>query len=231
MRIAVCDDDPILRRQAGEYIANYPGSLDIRLDEFSSGKQLLKKFKNTKYDLIFLDIEMPGMDGMAVAKELRRLDEKVFLVFLTSHQEMAVAGYEVAALRFLVKPINRKSIHDCIRLVQSKLKEQILLIHSKEQEEILVPVASILFIEAQNQEVEIVTEQGKLTERQKLNFYETVLKTAEFYRCHRSYLINLLQVKGLQKKTVIMKNQVSIPVSRNKEKALRQELLRAIQKK
>nr|WP_294488398.1 response regulator [uncultured Ruminococcus sp.] len=110
MRIAVCDDEQCFLNYFRGIVKRLYNRLDIITDEFSSGEELLKSFRYKAYDLVFLDIEMPAMDGITLARKLRELSSDVSIVFLTGHIEYAIKGYEVNALRYLTKPAEEKKV-------------------------------------------------------------------------------------------------------------------------
>ena len=92
MRIAVCDDEEKFRTQAKEMIDKLAGSLDVIVDAFEDGKKLLEAFDKKPYDVLFLDIEMPAMDGITLATKLRERSDSIYIVFLTGHVEYALEG-------------------------------------------------------------------------------------------------------------------------------------------
>ena len=85
MRIAICDDEEKFRVQEKNLVDRLSGSLDVVVDAFEDGRDLLKRFDSNPYDLVFLDIEMPMMDGITLAKEIRKRTGQVQIVFLTGH--------------------------------------------------------------------------------------------------------------------------------------------------
>lgn len=113
MRIAVCDDEEACRMQVKNEVEKILG-LDVVVDLYPSGRELLAGFEKFSYDIIFLDIEMPGMDGISLARKLRTKDGTVFLVFLTGHIEYALKGYEVNALRYLTKPVKEEKLKEVL---------------------------------------------------------------------------------------------------------------------
>ena len=120
MRIAVCDDEDQFRFQLRDAIDKISASMDVIIDTFSDGRKLLERFDANPYDVLFLDIEMPAMDGITLAKKLRERSENVFIVFLTSHVEYALEGYEVNALRYLTKPIREDKLREVLVHVMKK---------------------------------------------------------------------------------------------------------------
>lgn len=109
MKIAVCDDDLIFQRQIKEELDRYYRSLDVLIEVFSSGESLLEAVCADPYGFfcVFMDIEMPGIDGMETTRRLRKLNRNLPVIFLTSHRDLAMDGYELNAFRFLAKPVER----------------------------------------------------------------------------------------------------------------------------
>ena len=122
MRIAICDDEERYRLELKTILNKLLINIDCDIDTFSDGNMLSADFRANPYDLVFLDIEMPEVDGITLAKKLRSLSDKVYIVFLTSHIEYALEGYEVNALRYLTKPVNIDKLKEVIRYVQDREK-------------------------------------------------------------------------------------------------------------
>lgn len=215
MRIAVCDDEERFRSDIKKHIDKIYNSLDVVVDSFSGGKELIAAFEVRPYDLVFLDIEMPEMDGITLAKKLRSLSEKINIVFLTGHVEYALEGYEVNALRYLTKPVQEDKLKEVLRYVADKMTEKRQLLIKADGEEYLLDVSDILYLEAQNQYIMIYTSDAEYLVRYNLTDYENELKSDGFFRTHRGYLVSLGKVKKLGKNEVIMEGNASVPVSRS----------------
>lgn len=216
MRIAVCDDQETCRRQVKGYIENIFGSLDVIVDLYSSGGEILKGADKFSYDIIFLDIEMPGMDGISLARKLRMKDEDVFLVFLTGHVEYALKGYEVNALRYLTKPVEEEKLKEVLFYVKKRQTDRRFLWLKTEAGEERVSVSDILYLEAQDQNVVIYTKGSSYRVRYNMGEYEKELRGDGFFRIHRSYLASLGKIKGLGKKEVFLEGDICLPVSRTR---------------
>ena len=158
MRIAICDDEQQFLSDFRHITDRLYKSLDMLVDSFSDGAALLKQFRLRAYDLVFLDIEMPEMDGITLAEELRALSDTVSIVFLTGHIEYAILGYEVNALRYLTKPADEQKIRAVIDHVLQKTENEKTLWIRTDEGEIRLRLAEILFIESQNQNVVISTD-------------------------------------------------------------------------
>ena len=227
MRIAVCDDEEKFRNQARDMVDKLAGSLDVVVDAYSDGNQLLAASDKKPYDVLFLDIEMPAMDGITLAKKLRERSDSIYIVFLTGHVEYALEGYEVNALRYLTKPVQEEKLREVLRFVmdQSTSKKQLMI--KEDGEELLLNIADIVYFEAQNQYVMIYTTDGEHLVRYNIGDFEEQLKADGFFRVHRGYLVSLAMVKKLVKSEVLMDGgdgEVSVPVSRSNVKPLKEAL-------
>lgn len=228
MRIAVCDDEPQYRQQAVQAIHECTRSLDILTDVFENGNDFLQSFRKNPYDLIFLDIEMPEIDGISLARKLRELSRDVPIVFLTSHIEYALEGYEVNALRYLTKPIRSEKLQELLDYVQERLQEQRTLWLKTDMGEERVLVKEILYLEAQNQNILIRTAERDYLVRYNLGEYEKEFSQDGFFRIHRGYLVALRHIKSLGRHEVTLSGNTILPVSRTKEKALKEALFQYI---
>ena len=223
-RIAICDDEELYRVELKTILDKLLINVDYNIDTFDDGNRLVESFKALPYDFLFLDIEMPAVDGITLAKSLRAISEKVFIVFLTSHVEYAIEGYEVNALRYLTKPVDIDKLKEVIRYVQEKQGASRQLIIKEDGEELLININDVIYLESMNQNVRIVTTQGEHVIRYNIGDFEEQLKNDGFFRSHRGYLISLAKVKKLSKNDVIMEGDVILPVSRSNVKALKDAL-------
>ncbi len=227
MRIAVCDDEEKFREQVRDKIDKVSGSLDVVVDTYSDGYKLLEAFDRNPYDVLFLDIEMPAMDGITLAKKLRERNDKIYIVFLTGHIEYALEGYEVRALRYLTKPVQEDKLREVLRYVMDKSTKKKQLMIKEDGEEILINVADILYFEAQNQYIMIYTTTDKYLVRYNIGDFEEQLKGDGFFRTHRGYLVSLAKVKRLVKSDVLIDTpdgEITVPISRSNLKAVKEAL-------
>ncbi len=227
MRIAVCDDEEKYRVELKSLLDRLGSAYDYDIDTFSNGNWLLRECEKDPYDLVFLDIEMPEIDGISLARKLRAKHEKLNIVFLTGHVEYAIEGYEVNALRYLTKPVRVDKLREVLQHVTSRQKNKRQLIIREDGEQLLIDLADIIFMEAQNQYVRICTIKGDHLIRYNIGDFENDLRNEGFFRTHRGYLVSLPRVKKLVKNDVIMEGgsgEVPVPVSRNNVKALKDAL-------
>lgn len=244
MRIAVCEDETLFRAQIVKEIECYYHSLDVVVDSFSSGEELIEKYEQGKqvgqlphYDILFLDIEMKRLNGFETAKRLRAYGGMEVLIFLTSHTEMAMQGYEVNAFRFLGKPVNKEKLAEALGELEKRfLQEQTILLHTSEQD-VKIPISSILYLESMKNDVYYYVLEHRKTDcvktykvRETITEAEELLKGNGFFRCHRSYLVQLMYVKSYTSKEMVLQNGMMLPISRGKAGSFKKALVETINK-
>ena len=191
---------------------------EIRLRTFSSGEELLNY--DGQIDICFLDIQMKGMDGMETARRLRADKFQGFLIFITVLKEMVFSSFEVQAYDYLVKPVEEKQFEKTMERLYASMRsagEDSMLVQ-KGYEGRIVQKDEIIFCEIIDRKIYLNLASGEV-----LDYYEQIenLETklgSHFFRCHRSYLINLRHLKGYKNGTAYMDNGRGVPVSRLRNK-------------
>lgn len=224
MRIAVCDDEELFRIEFKSVLDKVLINAEYDIDTFSGGSSLYEAFLINPFDLVFLDIEMPGIDGITLAKRLRAVSENVQIVFLTSHIEYALEGYEVNALRYLVKPVDMNKLSEVLKYIQDKKNNSRQIMIKQEGEDIVIDISDVIYMESMDKNVRIVTSKSEYITRYNISDYEEELKNSGFLRIHRGYLISLSKVKKIVKNDVVMDGDISLPVSRSNIKTLKDAL-------
>ena len=215
MKIAICDDEKIFLDSLEEKIYGILSKLDCEVIAFGSAEALLSSAMD--YDLIFLDIEMGGMDGMRAAKQIRETDFETPIVFLTSHIEMALEGYEVNAFRFLKKPVEEEKLRQTLQDIQlMKASHKGVMIKAGGEEIVVIP-SEVLFLESDNNNVRIITSSGSITTRLKLSeaieIFNRINDTIR--KVHRCSAVNLDHVARLRDREAVLDDGSVIAVSRS----------------
>lgn len=223
MKIAICDDDWHMQQTLRLFIDQTYQDLDMLVDGFTSGEALLAAVQKQSqpYQLILLDIEMRGIDGIETAKRLRKLLPDCYIIFITSHDEFALTGYEVAAFRYLVKPVQPEKLTEAISAVRAELSDHITLHVEDGPVEALLRVKDIYYIEAQDKRVRVVLKATAFSDRRGIDEIERALAGEDFFRVHRSYLINFRYVARLDKNEILLVSGEQIPLSRLRKKAFK----------
>ena len=187
---------------------------EISLRMFSGGEELLSY--NGQIDILFLDIQMKDMDGMETARKLRADKFRGFLVFITILKEMVFQSFEVQAYDYLVKPVDKKQFEKTMDRLYASMQnasEDSLLVQ-KGYEGRIIREDEIVFCEIIDRKIYLNLASGEVVDYyERIENLETKLNN-RFYRCHRSYLINLKHLKGYKNGTACMDNGKEIPVSR-----------------
>lgn len=225
--IAVCDDEKYLTDQIRKLVSDFfrGKNMEVSIVCFSQGEDLLKYEKSI--DILFLDIQMNGMDGMEAAKELRSRNFGGYIIFITILKEMVFQAFEVQAYDYLVKPIEEKKFKRTMERLFASMKnvnEEKLLVQ-KGYERSIISFDDIVFCEIIDRKVYL-----HLASADVVDFYDRIENLEDrldsrFFRCHRSYLINLKYLKSYKNGVAYMENGKEIPISRLRGKAFSEVVL------
>lgn len=218
-RIAICDDEQeqseLLRGYVKEWSALRGEPVEIHL--FPSGEAFLFRWEEEKrWDALLLDIQMTGISGMELARQLRAAGDRLPILFITGVPDYVEEGYEVEALHYLRKPVAREKLFSCLdRAMERSARESALLLTTVDGEEARFNQKEIAVLEAAGHRVLLTTADGTTTEV-KSGFRELLaaLATGEFVQCHRSYVVGLRHVQRLQKEQLILDSGAAVPISR-----------------
>lgn len=233
LKALVVDDEAPARSEL-RYLLGEAGGVEV-VGEASNTIEALQLIKAIPYDVIFLDINMPGLSGVQLAEVLAGLARPPAIIFVTAHGEYAVKAFEVNATDYLVKPVDLDRLKSAIsRLVPAAdatpaRVERIPV--EKAGRKLLVGVADILYVMAKDDYSYLYTESDRYLSTISLAQLEAKLDTVGFFRIHRRYLVNLARVKevvpmygGTLLLTLIDEAATQIPVSRRRVPALKKAL-------
>lgn len=218
MRIAVCDDEKPFLDMICKEIEGFWQSLDVLCVPFTDGNSLISAYgKGQRFDAVFLDIEMKGMDGMQTAARLRTFSADVPILFLTGHTEFAMDGYEVGAFRFLQKPVRPEKLRQALIDVKQLCTARATLLLKENGCEYILSPEDIIYAEADNNTVRFVTESREYKVRMRLTEAMQMLEAAAdcFCRIHRCSIVHLGHVTSRSDKEIRMDNGSILPVSRS----------------
>ena len=230
--IYICEDIKEHSKKILEICSLLAKEYSLKVTAFQSAKELLEclnhlQQENTTFPhLILLDIELPGMDGITLGKQIRKMNKDVFLVFVTSYIEYAVKGYEVNAFRYLLKPLSYDDMHNLLADIQREYsKKKKILVKTRDGETIL-PLQELVYISAEDKYTVLHTSSKHYISDFSLKKYEEQLKEYGFFRIHRKYLVNLYYHKKTQDGKLVLSHGGSLPVSKKRMSEYRQKLFR-----
>ncbi len=230
MRIAIVEDDGATQQMLADYIDRYfeHDSKRYSIAVFSDGDEIVERF-HADYDLILLDIQMQRMDGLKTAEYIRKLDENVYLIFVTNLAHYAIQGYAVNALDFVLKPVNYYMLEQLLlkveRLLSKKGKCYVTL--PTDQGLMRIDAAQIYFIEYVNRQLIIHSEKGKYHMRDTLRNLEEMLEKYGFFRCNSCYLVNLAYVEQVDREGLMLMGE-KLTISRPRYKPFMEALTKYI---
>ena len=216
MRIIIIDDEPLARELVRKYLSDLP-SVEI-IGECENGFDALKAIQELKPDLLFLDIQMPKIDGFEL---LEVLDHRPEIVFTTAFDQYAIRAFEMNAVDYLLKPFSKERLKQAFEKAKLRLgtpaqgMESLgtpsLLKHLEEEKKVLervitrlgskitvIPVEKIWYIESADDYVMIYSEFGNHLKEKTMQYFEEHLPSEQFIRTHRKYIVNINQIKSLE---------------------------------
>ena len=232
IQFAICDDDASLCTDLSARLSNYMGDTHPHhITCFASGEALLASAQ--PFDLIFLDIQMAQPDGMETARLLRQRDSHSLLIFVSILKEYVFDAFAVEAFDCLVKPLEQgrflRTMGRAMQVLAQRSHQHLTI--QKGHTLQLIPLSQILYCEVLGRKVHIHQEDGQV-----FHYYEKLEALQQqlaghFFRCHRSYLVNLDHVRGCSGGQVRLSDGSAIPVSRLREQELIQALLHHIKER
>ena len=202
LSIAVCDDLREERASLAKMIRAccQQRGINFRLRLFSSGEELLSVLQRPeRFHILFLDIYMPGLSGVELARQLRRIDRSCALIFATTSTDHGLESFEVEATDYLVKPIRQEDVDRAMDWFLEHVPQELLpLSIYAEGERMDIPLASIRYIEILGHHAHIHTGARDVVVRRGMDDLAAAIGSEDFLRCHRSYLVNLNYVRGIE---------------------------------
>ena len=219
MRIAICDDEKNIRELIGnKVIAQYP---EAEIVFYPSGEKLLLSDK--RIDIVFLDIQLTGRNGMETARELRKKDKNMILIFVTAAEEYVFQAFDVGAFNYIVKPIDDVKFADVLRRAVDELSSKRIQEKTPEEKYVMINnagvhskvlIEDIVYAEVFNRKIvihklnETIEYYGKLSDLE-------ALAGDNFFRPHRAYLINFKYVEKYDATTIYLEQGTALMAKQN----------------
>ncbi|MCR2044888.1 LytR/AlgR family response regulator transcription factor [Anaerosalibacter massiliensis] len=218
INVAICEDEKIHVELLEKYVANWAKerNMKVRIEVFYSAESFnFNWIMDKRYDILLLDIQMPGQNGIELAKTIRKKDNIINIIFITALSDYIGEGYNVEAINYLIKPIEEKKLYECLDRAVARVPKLEKIILIKDQGEIHRLVQDeIIYIESFGHDLEINTTNEKYITRKSLSIMEKELDEDIFIRCHRSYIAGLKHIKRISKNELELDNGDIIPISR-----------------
>ncbi|HFI0292909.1 TPA: LytR/AlgR family response regulator transcription factor [Streptococcus suis] len=222
MKIAIVEDQKIEQERLQTYIqtACRTRNLPVEIRCFNDGIDISSDYQK-QFDVIYLDVEMEIMDGMTTAKKIRAVDKDVLIVFVTNHSQVAIQGYSVEAIDFLLKPLSNfvfeEHFKKILRKLPSQEEEQAFLYVKHKASTVKIAQSDILYIESQGHQLHIHTDRDVITTSNALKNLEPLLDPKTFFRSNSGYIVNLAHVEKVEGNLVYLRGE-ALPISRPRKK-------------
>lgn len=231
LRIALCDDEitekELLERYIREWAERQPFSVCVC--SFSDGQTLLHSMEKETFDIIFLDIQMQGLDGMETARRIREADGSAGICFVTGYEDYLAEGYEVEAFRYLLKPLRREKLWEALDLfLIRRMRDQRYWTVETPEGQKRVALTEILYLESFGHTCLMHTLEECFLVKKGISEIEKELEILglSVFRTHRSYLVNLAQVTAVGRDRAALAGGSEVPVSRTQYQGLNRAFIR-----
>ena len=236
MKAIIVEDEFLAREELKYFIKNY-SSIEI-VDEFEDGIDVLKFIQKNEVDIIFLDINIPSLDGVLLAKNISKFSRKPYIVFITAYKEHAVEAFEIEAFDYILKPYHESRIismlkkleithnHEKDNLHRNSITNKINL--CKNEKIIVVDLDDIYYCIAKERVTYVFTKDEEYSVGVSITEFYNSLPKDRFFRCHRSYIVNITKIREIIpwfNNTYNLKLQginYEVPVSRSNLKEFKQ---------
>lgn len=229
-RFAICDDRPEDGRLVARLCARWAqrAAAEVELELFPSAEAFLFRYEEAAdFDVLLLDIEMTGMDGVELAKTVRRDNEAVQIVFITGYADYIAEGYEVSALHYLMKPVNEEKFYQVLSRAVSRLaRNEPFLTLELPGETVRVPLPEIRYVDVQQNYVTVHAKKEYVIKRP-LSELEAALDR-RFYRVGRSCIVNLTCVRRVTRTEAELTGGERVPLPRGQYEKLNQAIIHQI---
>lgn len=234
LRIALCDDAPLCVEQMRRYIELVGKRIQRKFEivEVYAGDRLLDEIANTgSFDLILLDIEMPGMNGVDVAKKIREDDYQTLIVYVSSHEGYYRELFDVEPFRFVKKPVEEEIMISVITKAVERIDQKSTDFHFKSNRKILkIPTREIMYFDSQKRVVNVHTEKEVYSYYDKLDSISERMsvENPEFIRIHKSYLVNYHFIRQWEFTKVVLYNGTILQISEDRRKSVRENYMKLL---
>lgn len=217
-KVALCEDEQVFFEAHEKICRTILAGLNIEyhVSVFESSDDFLNAFleQGERYDLLLLDILMEGTDGMTLARRIRETDTDMGIIFITSSPDYALQGYDVAAIHYLMKPVDGAKLERLIHTdYHSRFSNGFFMLKTTGSRQ-RIAIKDIICLETAGRRVGVTTRQGLIFVPGKLTNLLSELPQELFIRCHQSYAVNIRNIRELTKQDAITVNGKAVPVSR-----------------
>jgi two-component system LytT family response regulator len=205
MKAIIVEDEILAREELKYFIKNY-SNIEI-VDEFEDGIEVLKFIQQNEVDVIFLDINIPSLDGVLLAKNISKFSKKPYIVFITAYREHAVEAFEIEAFDYILKPYSESRIISMLKKLEMSYNQQKNSLHKntisnkinlwKNEKIIVVDMDDIYYCAAKERITCVFTKYEEYSVNVSVSEFYNTLPKDKFFRSHRSYIVNITKIREI----------------------------------
>ena len=213
MKIAICDDEKTVCEEIRKYLNEFfiTRNMMCVCDLFTTGEQVYRQ--NADYDLIFMDYLLPDGNGIDFVKKIRRENDRVFIIFSTAYPEHVFESFSVNTFRFLVKPLEKAAVFEAMDAFISAYQTNRKIIINTLNKEIFVDADTVIYIQADKKYTLVRTLDKSYTSFKSISRYEVEINNPQFFRTHRSFIVNMKYITEIEQKKLRLSNGEIVVVS------------------
>lgn len=217
LRVALCDEEgahTVVEKHLEEWAEKYGEAYELH--HFFSGEEILEA--DPCWDVLLLEVQLPGIDGIETAYRLNQRDRQYKLVILSQMEEVFKEAFRVGAYRFVTKPVCTEEIWEALNSVRMSLLEKKKVVVFRDKKKYSICQKDILYISGKGSETEVYTKVSSYRSDLSLNGWEQQLDEGMFFRCHRSYIVNLSKIRKIDEKIYLWDGEIVLLSRRRRRK-------------
>ena len=231
MKFAVCDDEQEMTNYISDKLRVYY-SEDCEIRKYEDGESLLADSRKHLFDALFLDIDMPGLDGMELAERIREDNQYVKIVFVTNKDNLVYSTLKYVPFRFIRKTYLDDEISEAVDALHDSIAQSnSTVIFNTKNGDICVQIGDIIYAEVMNHTITVYSTDGKLTIFKSMDELENELGKFGFLRPHKSFLVNHIHIASIKQNRIFTDTGLNLPLSRNRAKDVKLRLQQLSRKK
>lgn len=228
-RIAICDDNPADVSVLRGYLEHSSIAANIAISTFPNGNELVRNYNKKRcFDLIILDMIMDHMNGMEAARKIREIDASVSILIVTATVEYAIDGYQVNAVRYIVKPVEQNFFLKLVETLYNEFKKNESRFYSfpSKAGTTVISMDDIYYFESDLRSIRVVCKQGDYTFTGRISRVEEETSDQDFIRIHKSFIVNMKHIHNIYKESITLDNGDTVPLSHHRHKQINQKFLK-----
>ena len=227
MKIAICDDELSTRNEIKYALSNYFDEklIDAAIYDYNNGEDLLNS--EITFDMAFLDVEMPMLDGIETGKALKQKHPNIVIFMITAFSDYLDDAFELGAYRFLQKPLDVPRLYRSLDAALLSMSSKDIKLICANNESVILSTGSIVYCESYKRKTKIVTTNGEYISREKIDYWKEILNELIFYSPHSSFIINFNYIKSFNRKSLILSysnTNVEISIAAKKQQEFRTKM-------